>query len=105
MIYNYCQELLNLTWKRVLITTCHIVCCQGAGFSSFALSNVSTLTHYSAVMPKSLAIYPYPAVVKRQPTAAEGDSEANNHSNPMPGSALWPPIGITMQYVPSPQSS
>ncbi len=57
------------------------------------------LTYYFAVVPATIADHPYPAVVKRQPAPAEGDSEANNRSNPMPGSAMWPPIGITMQYV------
>ena len=57
------------------------------------------LTYYSAVVPTTLPSYPYPPVVKRQPSPADGDGEANNRSNPMPGSAMWPPIGITMQYA------
>ena len=57
------------------------------------------LTNHSPVVSESLSSYPYPAVVNRQPATAEGENETTARSIPIPGSAMWPSIGITMQYV------
>ena len=37
----------------------------------------------------------------RQPPPTEGEDETTTRPIPIPGSAMWPPIGITMQYVPN----
>ena len=50
------------------------------------------------VVSDELTPYAYPAVVKRQPPAGE-ENEAAARPIPIPGSAMWPPLGITMQYV------